>query len=392
MPPFTPLYLDSAGIVDIADSDDVRRAVRDHLRIEDFLYRLVNIKRFSGAGLWSVATHSYFMSCVACEQGLPPAAQLECLLHDFAEAYLGDTPLYVRRALASSLLERYHRNLQAAVEVKWGNPFEFPYQEVRDLDNLSARHEAHAAGFEALYEQLPALSEEETPSQSLLDHVEFLSLSPDTLIQAFIDRVEWLYGLTHDQAPRDIFPCLSGPVWGYPETGKWGEAPTDNTFGPEDLAFFMGDEPPRMYTWVASDESVYVGGNPPASDRIFRVNEANPLPAWSPPPHAVTATAPTEGVKYDDSKPDYTLLPWDALEEVVRCLEYGARKYARDNWKKVPDAFDRYERAGFRHRAARVRGEDVDPESGCRHLAHEVCSLLFQMSLRPATAPDKENS
>lgn len=94
--------------------------------------------------------------------------------------------------------------------------------------------------------------------------------------------------------------------------------------------------------------------------------------------------SPDEGVKYDDEKPDYTLLPWDALEEVVRCLEYGARKYARANWKKVPDAFNRYERAGFRHRIARVRGEEVDPESGCRHLAHEVCSLLFQMSLRPA--------
>ncbi len=34
----------------------------------------------------------------------------------------------------------------------------------------------------------------------------------------------------------------------------------------------------------------------------------------------------TQGRKYDTGKPDYTLLPWDAVEEIVKVLDFGARK------------------------------------------------------------------
>ena len=30
------------------------------------------------------------------------------------------------------------------------------------------------------------------------------------------------------------------------------------------------------------------------------------------------------GRKFDGGKRDYTLLPWDALEEIVKVLEFGA--------------------------------------------------------------------
>jgi hypothetical protein len=86
-----------------------------------------------------------------------------------------------------------------------------------------------------------------------------------------------------------------------------------------------------------------------------------------------------KGRKFDAGKLDYTLLPWDALEEVVKVLAYGLQKYERDNWKHVPDAMQRYEAAGFRHRVARLQGEANDPETGVSHLAHEVCCLLFQL-------------
>jgi hypothetical protein len=92
------------------------------------------------------------------------------------------------------------------------------------------------------------------------------------------------------------------------------------------------------------------------------------------------ATPPeVKGRKFDAGKLDYTLLPWEALEEVVKVLAYGLHKYERDNWKYVPDAMQRYEAAGFRHRVARLQGEANDPETGVSHLAHEVCCLLFQL-------------
>jgi hypothetical protein len=83
------------------------------------------------------------------------------------------------------------------------------------------------------------------------------------------------------------------------------------------------------------------------------------------------------GVKYDKDKPQWSLLPFKALTEVVEVLTYGAKKYAPDNWKKVPDARRRYIDAGFRHFTAYASGETHDPETGKHHLAHAVCCLLY---------------
>ena len=87
------------------------------------------------------------------------------------------------------------------------------------------------------------------------------------------------------------------------------------------------------------------------------------------------------GRKFDAGKVDYTLVPWDGLEEVVKVLEFGARKYARDNWQQVEGGMQRYQAAAFRHMIAYNQGEKVDPETGLSHLAHAGCCLLFLLSL-----------
>lgn len=92
------------------------------------------------------------------------------------------------------------------------------------------------------------------------------------------------------------------------------------------------------------------------------------------------------GVKYDNDKPQWSLLPFKALKEVVDVLTYGAKKYAPDNWKKVPDARQRYIDAGFRHFTAYAGGEKNDSETGMSHLAHATCCMLFLMSF------DKDDS
>ena len=40
------------------------------------------------------------------------------------------------------------------------------------------------------------------------------------------------------------------------------------------------------------------------------------------------------GIKYDDNKPRYDLVPWSVFEDSVRVLGFGAKKYEVDNWKK----------------------------------------------------------
>lgn len=87
------------------------------------------------------------------------------------------------------------------------------------------------------------------------------------------------------------------------------------------------------------------------------------------------------GRKFDAGKVDYTLVPWDGLEEIVKVLEFGARKYARDNWKHVEGGEQRYQAAAFRHLIAYNQGEKVDQETGLSHLAHAGCCLLFLLSL-----------
>lgn len=83
------------------------------------------------------------------------------------------------------------------------------------------------------------------------------------------------------------------------------------------------------------------------------------------------------GEKFDTGKLPMSLLPFESLEEISKVLDYGAKKYAPNNWQLVPDAVRRYEDALLRHFSAYKRGEEVDPESGLKHLSHMACNALF---------------
>lgn len=87
------------------------------------------------------------------------------------------------------------------------------------------------------------------------------------------------------------------------------------------------------------------------------------------------------GRKDDDGKPRWSLIPERGLEEVVKVLTYGARKYGDDNWREVEDGPRRYYDAAMRHLMAYRQGHWTDDESGLPHLAHAMASLLFIMAL-----------
>jgi len=80
------------------------------------------------------------------------------------------------------------------------------------------------------------------------------------------------------------------------------------------------------------------------------------------------------GARFNDGKPDFSLIPLCTLEDEARVWAYGKRKYAAWNWAKgmqwsVPLG------CIMRHLAAWQRGEDIDPESGLPHLAHVSCNV-----------------
>jgi hypothetical protein len=89
------------------------------------------------------------------------------------------------------------------------------------------------------------------------------------------------------------------------------------------------------------------------------------------------ANLKTLGRKFDTGKAEYGLVPPHALHETVKVLTVGAQKYARDNWKHVPDRKRRYFDAMERHIWAWKRGEVNDPEDNLHHLAHAICCAMF---------------
>lgn len=88
---------------------------------------------------------------------------------------------------------------------------------------------------------------------------------------------------------------------------------------------------------------------------------------------------PTEGVKYDQGKTRYDLVPPEALEQIAQVLTFGAAKYADRNWEKGIN-FGRVFGAAMRHLWSWWRGENTDPETGLSHLAHAGCCIFFLLT------------
>ena len=112
-----------------------------------------------------------------------------------------------------------------------------------------------------------------------------------------------------------------------------------------------------------------------------------------------------QALRYNTGKTQWSLLPWDQLESMIKVLEYGAHKYSvfadskgnqilgkdisveeskalvlissgRDNWKKgfpVNELWD----SCLRHIQALMTGEELDKESGLPHLGHVLCNIVF---------------
>lgn len=104
----------------------------------------------------------------------------------------------------------------------------------------------------------------------------------------------------------------------------------------------------------------------------------------------VNTTVPTGEVRVTDpltggqkgAKPErFDLIPVEPLEELARVYGYGATKYAPDNWRKGYKWSLNFA-AMLRHAFAFWKGENVDPESGCEHLAHVAWHALTLMWFR----------
>lgn len=78
-----------------------------------------------------------------------------------------------------------------------------------------------------------------------------------------------------------------------------------------------------------------------------------------------------KSVKNDiiDDKLRWDLLPMEEIEDIVKVYHAGAKKYGPNNWQNLDNGFERYRAAMFRHLMEYMKGERVDSDTGCFHLA-----------------------
>jgi uncharacterized HAD superfamily protein len=82
------------------------------------------------------------------------------------------------------------------------------------------------------------------------------------------------------------------------------------------------------------------------------------------------------GLRFNDGKTRYDLLPPFAVDQLAKVMTKGAEKYADRNWEKGMK-WSTVLASLKRHIAAFERGEDIDPETGLLHIAHAMCNAAF---------------
>lgn len=87
-------------------------------------------------------------------------------------------------------------------------------------------------------------------------------------------------------------------------------------------------------------------------------------------------TTINKAIKHDKGKAKLSLLPYDALAEVSKAMDFGASKYGKHNYKQGME-YSRLIDAALRHLNQYAAGIDLDDESNLNHLSHCVSNLLM---------------
>lgn len=85
-------------------------------------------------------------------------------------------------------------------------------------------------------------------------------------------------------------------------------------------------------------------------------------------------------MKSGETKPDYYLLPHEALNEVAMVLAKSKDKYPPENWRDIPNWRHEFYSAAMRHmqnwRIGKTK-DDGEGGLGTHHLANAICNLMF---------------
>lgn len=99
----------------------------EDISLPDIAHHLARVCRFGGAvdSYYSVASHCIYVSRGLAEAGYSPYVQAAGLLHDAAEAYLGDVVAGLKRSPVMAgyraLEHEWEKAIQLAFDVYWGD-------------------------------------------------------------------------------------------------------------------------------------------------------------------------------------------------------------------------------------------------------------------------------
>lgn len=102
-----------------------------------------------------------------------------------------------------------------------------------------------------------------------------------------------------------------------------------------------------------------------------------------------TESSTSQALRFNEGKPKLSFIDLGSMEDMARVLEFGAKKYDRNNWKKgLP--YSSILDSMMRHIAALQKGELIDPESGLPHHGHISCNAMF-LEYCIKNCPDKDD-
>lgn len=94
------------------------------------------------------------------------------------------------------------------------------------------------------------------------------------------------------------------------------------------------------------------------------------------PPDVYVGIEEEKSLRFNQGKTEWSLVDFKSIESLPKVLGFGAKKYARDNWKKGLDLNQILDSLS-RHLFQLMSGEYLDKESGLPHIGHIMCNAMF---------------
>jgi hypothetical protein len=85
-----------------------------------------------------------------------------------------------------------------------------------------------------------------------------------------------------------------------------------------------------------------------------------------------------QSLRFNQHKLRWSLVDFDSLTEMLLVLEFGAEKYAPNNWRKGLHREEILESVQ-RHLIELFENKEMDGESKLHHMGHIMCNAMFYL-------------